>query len=211
MDWARTSSQTDWEQGVNQGPVLLPTADSGLSTGTAFISLTDLNSGLEGLKIFYPNQRIVSGSGSVNVAVVSYPFCIAMTSDTDCRVMNINMVNPYQGIVCTGNRHHIQSVYGCPLLTGISIDICYDGPTIEQVHFHPDVFIGSLDTDQTVKDFRTYVAKNLTGIQLARADWIILRDITAWMIHCGLYLCNSTYGYPIVSAEDLEFDACGVA
>lgn len=212
---------TAWENGTVQGPVLLPTEDRGNASGTSFITLNgdERSAGVIGLTIYYPLQGVVSGSGGTSVVVESYPYSIDIASsitDSCCdhRVMNVQLVNPYQGInmeVTQHGRNHISGVFGCPLSMGINIDNLTDFCTIERIHFHPDFYVRCY-TDAFAKDIRTYLAANLTGLQIKRADWIVLHDISAWMINRGLILDESGNGYPVLMGTNIQFDGvdCGI-
>ena len=53
-------------------------------------------------------------------------------------VLDVEMLNPYNGIDATQNeRHLIRNVSGQPLRRGIWVDAIYDIGRIENVHFNP--------------------------------------------------------------------------
>ncbi len=215
-----------WINGTVQGPVLCPTSGMG-DDGTyhsPFITLdgSSRNSGVQGLSVYYPLQGVVSGSGTTDVGVIPYPYCIAMGgfingfvhphSCLDQRVLDLLMINPYQGIRMIGGRNQINNVFGCALKCGVFVDWLTDFSTIEKVQFHPDFYVQSTD-DAFATDIRTWLAVNLTAFEIREADGLVLRGITAWMLNRGLVLktSDSTGANPTIYGTEILFDACDVS
>jgi hypothetical protein len=222
-----------WQAGVTQGPVLLPTGNQGRPNNRPFISLQG-NSGsciIEGLSIYYPLQHL-SGS-ELSLSVQEYPYCIdvqASNNWTGCenRVINIQLVNPYQGIrieaapgavpndVAGTGRNHVCNVYGTPLNVGIFINHLSDVSYIEKINFNPDMLASNdytLDNggQPGLKDWRTYYVQNLTAIIIKNVNWIVLKDIFALLPHCGILILEDTLsGEAEFMGSDIQFDQADI-
>lgn len=113
----------------DDGTTLLVTAGKGQETGEPFLSLTT-NSTVKGLVIYYPDQ-------DPKATPLPYPWAIALRGKNPA-VLDVELLNPYQGIDATENeRHNIRNVHGQPLRRGIAVDQVYDIGRIEDVHFNP--------------------------------------------------------------------------
>lgn len=114
---------------MDDGTTLLATEGRGSESGPSFISLNS-NSTLKGVVIYYPDQK-------PDETPAAYPYAITMHG-TNCAVLAVEMLNPYNGIDTTGaGRHLIRDVQGQPLRRGIYVDQIYDIGRIEDVHFNP--------------------------------------------------------------------------
>ena len=114
---------------TDDGTTFLVTENEGTEDGAPFILLTD-NSTLSGVVIFYPLQK-------VDEEPKSYPWTVAMRG-RNCAVLDVELLNPYNGIDATKNeRHMIRNVSGQPLRRGILVDVIFDIGRIENVHFNP--------------------------------------------------------------------------
>lgn len=114
---------------TDDGTTLLVTEGAGSEEGAAFITL-HTNSTLRGVVLYYPDQH-------VNDVPVPYPWAIAMRGKNPA-VIDVEMLNPYNGIDATNNeRHLIRNVHGQPLRRGVLVDAIYDIGRIENVHFNP--------------------------------------------------------------------------
>lgn len=114
---------------TDDGTTLLITEGSGSETGPAFVTL-NTNSTLTGVVLYYPKQN-------PNRVPQPYPWAIAMRGKNPA-VLDVEMLNPYNGIDATHNeRHLIRNVHGQPLRRGISVDAIFDIGRIENVHFNP--------------------------------------------------------------------------
>ncbi len=137
------------------GTALLVTVGRGDEDATAFLTL-NCNSTLAGLTIYHPEQ-IRDG------IPVAYPWTIAMKG-TNAAVLDVELLNPYQGINAAGAaRHMIRNVAGQPLRRGIFVDAIYDIGRIENVHFNP---WWSYDT----ATYR-WQTENGEAFIFGRADW----------------------------------------
>jgi hypothetical protein len=114
---------------TDDGTTFLVEGGQGSESGPAFLTLST-NSTLKGVVIYYPNQI------KDNVPT-PYPFAIAMRGKNPA-VLDVEMLNPYNGIDATKNeRHLIRNLQGQPLRRGILVDEIYDVGRIENVHFNP--------------------------------------------------------------------------
>jgi Pectate lyase superfamily protein len=127
---SHVSSQKTPQPAVGEdGTALFVTAGRGSEEGTAFLTL-DTNSTVAGLSIYYPEQ-------GVDAAPSAYPWTIVMRGKNPA-VLDVELLNPYQGIDASQNeRHNIRNVTGQPLRRGIWVDAIYDIGRIENVHFNP--------------------------------------------------------------------------
>lgn len=150
---------------LDKGTVILAYAGKGKETDPALITLTQ-SSGIKGLTIFYPEQRIPGTQ--------PYPWTI-QGSGMHCSVQDVTLVNPYKGIDFGTNPnelHYIRNVFGCPLKVGISIDKCTDIGRIENVHFNPHYW-GRAEAEGVPAwpDLVRYLFDNTTAFEFARSDW----------------------------------------
>jgi hypothetical protein len=114
---------------TDDGSTLLVTEGAGSEDGDPFITL-NTNSTLKGVVLYYPNQH-------VDDAPMPYPWAIAMRGKNSA-VLDVEMLNPYNGIDATRNeRHLIRNVHGQPLRRGVLVDSVFDIGRIENVHFNP--------------------------------------------------------------------------
>lgn len=114
---------------TDDGTTFLVTAGAGSEEGNPFITL-NTNSTLKGVVIYYPEQK-------TDDVPVPYPWAIAMRGKNPA-VLDVEMLNPYNGIDATQNeRHLIRNVHGQPLRRGVLVDQIYDIGRIENVHFNP--------------------------------------------------------------------------
>ena len=114
---------------TDQGTTFLITENPGKDDGRAFVTLNE-NSTLKGVVLYYPNQK-------TDQVPVPYPYAVAMRGNNPA-VLQVEMLNPYNGIDATqNNRHLIRDVSGQPLRRGIMVNGIYDIGRIENVHFNP--------------------------------------------------------------------------
>ena len=114
---------------TDDGTTFLVTENRGKEVGPAFITL-HTNSTLKGVVIYYPDQK-------TDEPPAAYPYAIAMRGNNPA-VLQVELLNPYNGIDATGNnRHLIRDVTGQPLRRGVYVDGIYDIGRIENVHFNP--------------------------------------------------------------------------
>ncbi|HEY0865787.1 MAG TPA: glycosyl hydrolase family 28-related protein [Fimbriimonas sp.] len=113
---------------TDDGTTFLIEGGEGTEAG-AFLNL-NTNSTLKGVVLYYPKQPR-------DDVPKPYPYAIAMRGKNPA-VLDVEMLNPYNGIDATQNeRHLIRNVQGQPLRRGIFVDAIYDIGRIENVHFNP--------------------------------------------------------------------------
>jgi hypothetical protein len=114
---------------TDDGTTFLITADAGREDAPAFLTL-NTNSTLKGVVLYYPDQKL-------DRIPQPYPWAIAMRGKNPA-VLDVEMLNPYNGIDATKNeRHLIRNVQGQPLRRGVLVDEIFDIGRIENVHFNP--------------------------------------------------------------------------
>jgi len=150
---------------LDKGTVILAYAGKGKETDPALISLTP-SSGIKGLTIFYPEQRVPG--------TVAYPWTI-QGSGMHCSIQDVTLVNPWKGIDFGTNSnelHYIRNVFGCPLKIGVFVDKCTDIGRIENVHFNPHYWLRSgAEGMPSWPDIIKYLFDNCTAFEFARSDW----------------------------------------
>lgn len=120
-------SQT--KQNPEYGTVLLPRGGAGSEEGPAFIDL-DSNAVLEGVSVFYPEQKL-------DPPPKPYPYAVCMHGNNPT-VQNVELLNPYHGIkIEKGGRQSARDVCGQPLHIGLFVDTAYDCCRLENVHWNP--------------------------------------------------------------------------
>lgn len=173
---------------TSKGTTLLAYAGKGDENGPPLIKLSK-NTALEGVTIFYPEQRLPG--------VQPYPWTIR-GEGTHCSIFDVTLVNPYKGIdfathVC--EMHYVRNVYGCPLKIGISIDQCYDIGRVENVHFNPNSWNrcgepNAPDGAELIK----YLFDNCTAFEIGRSDWEFFVNTFSFGCKVGYRFYESKYG-----------------
>lgn len=149
-----------WAQ--NKGTTLLTTTGRGDANATSFIRLQGTNATVKGVTIYYPEQ--VQTNQEVPVA---YPWCVESIAGDNHTLLDLLLVNPYQGIkLQQAGRHFVSRVYGQPLKTGIYIDRILDVGRVENVHFWP--FGYPFDPNSAL--YKWQVA-NGDAFVIGRSDW----------------------------------------
>src|SRR5882724_12002600 len=114
---------------TDEGTTFLVTENEGKENGEPFIRLND-NSTLSGVVLFYPLQEKTNTPSA-------YPYAIA-TRGKNPAVLDVELLNPYNGIDTTGSeRHLLRNISGQPLRRGVYVDNILDIGRIENVHFNP--------------------------------------------------------------------------
>jgi hypothetical protein len=122
-------SVTQTNQRPEYGTVFLPRGGAGSEEGPAFIDL-DTNAVLQGVCVFYPDQKL-------DPPPVPYPYTVLMHGNSPA-VLDSELLNPYNGIkVEKGGRQNVRNVCGQPLHIGLFVDEAYDCCRLENVHWNP--------------------------------------------------------------------------
>ena len=116
------------------GTTLLAVEGKGDELGTPFVQLAS-SATIKGLTIYHPEQTDTAPP-------LAYPWAIssALTGADNCSVVDVLLVNPYQGVDFGGRhtgRHYVRGLYGQPLRRGLYVDMCLDVGRVEDVHFWP--------------------------------------------------------------------------
>lgn len=162
----------------DDGTALLVTAGRGQENGDPFLSLST-NSTLCGLTIYYPDQV-------TDEAPVPYPWTIQMRGKNPA-VLNVELLNPYQGIDASENeRHNIRNVTGQPLRCGIWVDAIYDIGRIENVHFNPW-------WNSSSKVYR-WQMQHGEAFVFGRSDWEYVLNTFCFGYHIGYKFVQTSTG-----------------
>jgi hypothetical protein len=148
-----------------KGSVLLAVEGAGKPDATPFITLNS-NSTLRGLTIFYPQQ-------TQTVPPVPYPWTIASAGADDPAIVDVLVLNSYQGVDFGShetNRHYIHNLYLDALYRGIYIDQCRDIGRLDNVHIFP-FWDWSFNTP-----LRKFVYEHGQGFIFGRTDWELVQD-----------------------------------
>jgi len=197
--------QRSWGDPTKQtiaGTTLLAVANAGNDTGEPFISLSGQGSGIEGLQIFYPNQKVQNPP-------IAYPWTIQCGQQSQAidntYVKNVLLVNPWKGIDAAtyhSGRHWFENVYGQPLSIGIAVDQCYDIGRINHIHFWPFWSSDPLITN--------WVQDNGISFLFLRTDWEIVEDVFSLGYHIGMAFHSSQYGSCNGQFTDINFDSVDI-
>ena len=173
-DWAAPD-----EGGSNRGTILMPYAGRGNAEGEPFIRI-ERGAGIRNLTIWYPEQSISN--------VTPYPWAILCNpntprgSDDNTSVVNVTLVNPYQGIKVgpvSNELHYIRNVYGTPLKTGIWLSRTTDIGRIMNVHFEPRYWSQSgFGNSPGETEVLSWLQNNAEGIVMGRSDWEYMYDVS---------------------------------
>ncbi len=178
----------------NKGTTLLAVEGAGSTSGPAFITLQGPDSTLQGVTVFYPNQRAANPP-------VAYPWTVQCGGGDDIAILDCLLANPYDAVDFASNpspRHMIRGLYGQPLDRGIQVDQCYDIGRIKNVHFWP---FWSSDPN-----LLAYVGKNAFSFVFLRTDWEIVEDVFSWGYHVGAYFNASSHGAMNGQMSNVNFD-----
>ena len=184
--------------GNMKGSVIAAYAGKNDPDGTAFITLTGNNSGVQGLIIHYPEWS------QKTVPPIPYSPCIAGYEGSNHSVINCNLLNPYVGILFRGpDRMTISGVYGYPIKTGIVIDQCYDICRIENCHFWP------FNVTYTADDpYCKWINLNGTAFEFARTDWQYCSNCFCFGYGAGYRFTNRGSGACNGNFSGIGADSC---
>jgi hypothetical protein len=119
----------DRDKPTDDGTTFLITENEGNENGAPFVKLHD-NSTLSGVVLYYPRQKPTE-------IPKAYPYAID-TSGKNPAVLDVELLNPYNGIDTSGSeRHLLRNISGQPLRRGIYVDNILDIGRLENVHFNP--------------------------------------------------------------------------
>jgi hypothetical protein len=183
------------------GSTLLTTHGKGDENGAPFITLHH-NSTIKGLTIFHPEQN--------GESVVPYPWTIATGGAANCSIIDVMLINPYQGVDLgskRSGRHYIRNLYGQPLRKGIFIDQCYDVGRIENVHFWP--FWTHARDDK--KGAAQFMAQQGEAFILGRTDWQYMFNTFVLGYNVGYRFFPSEHGFANGNFLGIGADVCNIS
>eukprot|EP00753_Platysulcus_tardus_P021700 PLAT9093.1.p1 GENE.PLAT9093.1~~PLAT9093.1.p1 ORF type:complete len:506 (-),score=129.46 PLAT9093.1:40-1557(-) len=157
--------------------VLLIYGHPGTSTGAAVTLQDDCT--VRGLVFYYPAQTDTQ-------APTPYPWALSLIGN-NAAVMDVELLNPYQGISAVGAaRHYIARVQGQPLLSGLYVDETYDIGRIEDVHWNP--------WWSHNKALLAWQMSNGVAFTIARSDWEYVFNTFAFAYAVGYRFVQSETG-----------------
>ncbi len=191
---------------IGRGTVLYATGHRGNEDGPPLIKL-DKSSGVRGLTIFYPDQRVDD--------IQPYPWCI-QGEGMHCSVRDVTLVNPYKGIdfgTHPNELHLIENVFGQPLRLGVYVDQCTDIGRIQNVHFNPHAWVRAdhPSSEFTPQDLWAYLEENFVGFLIGRTDWEYMRDCFVIFPKIGFHFTDMGHGLPNVVLSQCGADICPIA
>ncbi len=178
------------------GTTLLVTESRGNESGPPFITL-NTNSTLKGVSIYYPDQN-------PDETPVPYPYCISMHGTANAAVLNVEMLNPYNGIDASqAHRHLIRNVIGQPLRRGIYLDMVLDVGRIENIHFNP-----WWSNKPKVHKFQMSEGE---AFVIGRADWQYMLNTFCYGYHIGYDFIETKNGRCNGNFLGIGADDCEIA
>ncbi len=167
-------------------------------TTADFISMSH-NSILDGIEIYYPNQKT---QGTPD----PYGWTIKMPPNQHgATIRNICSPNPYQFIYANADGFLIDGVQGYPLFIGIQLDRVADVPRINNVHFNGNCW---LDTQQSLRD---WVQANGVCMKIFAVEEFMINNLFAYGYLRGIwfdaYSPNPNYPGSNGSLNVFGFDA----
>ncbi len=183
---------------TDEGTTFLITENAGKEDGAAFIQLND-NSTLSGVVLFYPLQV------KTNVPT-PYPYAV-FTRGKNPAVLDVEMLNPYNGIDVTGSeRHLLRNISGQPLRRGIYLDNILDVGRIENVHFNPWWSGASMNTAAY-----KFEVENGEAFIFARSDWEYVLNTFCFGYKVGYKFIQTRYGNCNGNFVGIGADDCNIA
>ena len=162
--WNNPSLGTTGEESI-----LVVNYGGGSESGTAFLSLAG-KSTVRDLKIYYQYQDAE--------AVTPFPYTVRASSYL-CNIMNLTLVNAYQGIDCGflygGSAQFVENIYGTILKQGILFDHNYETSSISRVHFSSAYWNAYDGSDR--ETIAAYTRENALPISIGKADDVFLYEI----------------------------------
>ncbi|UCH35992.1 MAG: hypothetical protein JSV65_06470 [Armatimonadota bacterium] len=174
----------------SQGTTLLAYAGRGDESAPPLITLKS-NASVRGLTVFHPEQT----PGDIQ----PYPWVI-QGSGTHLNVMDVTLLNPYQGIdfgTYPHEMHYVRNVYGCPLRIGVHLDKCTDIGRVENVHFNPNSWTRAGVTEPPDGSWQVlvdYLQANCVAFEIGRSDWEYMFNTFSWGCKVGYRFFNSEAG-----------------
>ncbi len=152
---------------LKRGTMLLVYAGRDDEHEEPFITMK-YNSSVMGLSIYYPEQTITD--------VRPYPWTIQINGNR-CNLVNLSLVNSYNGIDCGTFYHgqdYVRNIHLWALNTAVYIDRVHDIGRMENIQIHPSAW---LSFGVNIDAIREYSVQHMEGFVIGRCDW-------EYMINC---------------------------
>ncbi len=172
------------------GTILLAVEGQGDEDGTPFITLngaaTDapkgmatpmVNATVSGITIYYPEQIRANPPHA-------YPWTIRGIGD-DCGVLNVNMINSYQGVdfgTYAAGRHFVDGLYAYPFKTGVYVHQTFDVGRLNNIHLWP---FFDLDPNSPLW---AYTRQHGTAFRFGRTDGEQITNCFSIFYNVGIHL-----------------------
>lgn len=168
-------------------------------TTNNFISMGG-NSILDGIEIYYPNQK-VDGTPDVYGWTISIP-----PNEHGATVRNVCATNPYQFLYANADGFLIDSVQGYPLACGIQLDRVGDVPRINNVHFNGNCWKGLQSS------LRNWVQSNGVVMKICGVEEFMINNLFAYGYMRGIWFAaldaNPSFEGSSGSLNVFGFDSC---
>lgn len=135
-----------------------------------------------------------------------YDYAIKVDRADDVTIRDVLMVNPYDGIIITGNvlepagRLNIDHVYGQPIHIGLNIDLSVDVTSVTRMHFWP-FWSDNADVLSWMK------ANSSTFLLSARSDNTQLNGLFGYGYPIGVHVTSNAVGTTQrLLAQNIDFD-----
>ena len=173
-------SPTAWS--ARKGSTLLATYGKGDEDGPPFMAL-HANATVKGITVFHPDQD----PGNP----VPYPWTIGAAGGDNVAIIDVLLVNPYQGVDlgrAPAGRHYVRNLYGQPLRRGMFIDQIYDVGRVENVHFWP---FWTWDQESGIRE---WLAENGEAFIIGRTDWQYMANTFCFGYRIGYRFVRTPHG-----------------
>lgn len=179
--------------GAPYGSCLLATAGAGTPSGTSFLTI-GRDAAVRDMVVFYPNQTATNPP-------IAYPYTISAGGD-GIAVINVLLVNPYQGLEIVGHQHPlVDMLYMQPLYRGVYCDQIYDIPRLLNIHCWQ--FWQAWDE---TSDLATWLLANATAYTFGRVDDLFAANLFAYGYNTGIALIATASGTTYGSIANLDID-----
>ena len=179
--------------GAPYGSCLLVTAGHGSSSGTAFLTI-GRDAAVRDMVVYYPNQTATNPP-------VSYPYALSAGGD-GMAVINVLLVNPYQGLEIVGHQHpFVDALYMQPLYRGVYCDQIYDTPRLLNIHCWQ--FWQAWDS---TSNLATWLLANAIAYTFGRVDDLFATNLFAYGYNTGISLIATASGTTYGNITNLDID-----
>ncbi len=174
------------------GSIIMATGGKGNESAPPLFDMRTAST-ITGLTVYYPEQDIDH--------IVPYPFTFRIGGENlkkeitfDCTIENITLINSYNGIKAgptENGRHRINSVFGCVLRRGISVESVGDIGRIENIQFHCHFWASKEATKGDFWKAFKYMQNNLEAFIIGRSDWEYMTNTFVFPAKIGYHFINT--------------------